>query len=366
MDNYALYVGQTLIDILPKSNNLSWTSDKDALSVQLSWDSIYDFEDGTFVALLNNGEEIFRGLVVSKTKKRFTNNYIAWDYGFYLAQNETTIQFNGLAADDAIKQLCGKVSIPCEIVKIDYLLKAKIREAKEKKQKATSTNEAQSADSIFAALGIDSRDIETSKFSTIITSKVKKSKNIKTNTAKIYKGQTYANIIDDILKQAEQELFLKFFKEMQGSTLIIMEQSDCKIAPKVVIGKDTVLNTSIENMRNRVEVVSSEEKNINVLAVSEDTNNESIYGRLTKVVSVDDKNESQARNIAENTLKENNKIFKNITLPMIALEDGDDIRANRLIELNIPSMGLSGWHRIKSAQHSLQNNIHKVNVEIEE
>jgi len=118
---YALY-NDNWVNILPKSDNITWSDDEDTLCVNLSFDSIYDLTEGTHVALKNDSTDVFSGMIVKKTTKKFTNSYTCFDYGMYLNRNETIIQFNSISTDQAIEQLCSQFGIECDIVEIDSTL----------------------------------------------------------------------------------------------------------------------------------------------------------------------------------------------------------------------------------------------------
>jgi hypothetical protein len=301
---YTLY-NNNWVNILPKSNNLSWSNDEDTLSVELSFESIYDLPEGTHAVLKNENNQVFQGILVKKSKKKFVNSYTCFDMGFYLNKNELIKQFNNISASNVITQLCNDLGINSDIT------------------------------------------------------------NISTNINKIYKDQSAASIIDDILEQSQNELGIKYVKEIEGYTLKIRPLTDLKITPKILIGKDIAVNSSIETMKNSVLVVSGDDENLSLEATAKDTQNIAKYGLLQEVISIDADNISQARNVASNYLSENNKIFKDTSLNLVAISGGDDIKANRLIEINIPSMGLNGWYKIKSASHNLTNNHHKVDITLE-
>lgn len=298
---YNLYVNG--IDILPKSNNISWSSDKDTLGADLSFDSLYNIAEGAVVSLYINNKEYLRAIIVKKSEHKFTYSYTAFDYSFYL-KNEVIKQFNDVSASSAIISLLREYGIANNIV------------------------------------------------------------NISTRINKIYKDQSISSIIDDILDQAEQEQGIKFFKEMQVDTVVINRLSDMKITPKILIGKDITINSSIEDMKNKILIVSNSEDNNSILAVAEDTSSQGYYGLLQEIETVEDMNIAQAKNIASNLLSAKNKIFKDTTLNVLGIKNAETIKANRLIEVNIGSK-LSGWYSIKSASHNLSNKKHTVSISLE-
>lgn len=302
---YALY-NSKWVDILSKSNNIGWGSDKDTLAVSLSFESLYNLEEGTHITLKKDSKVVFLGLVISKNKGKFKNSYTCMDYAFYLNKNKLIIQFNKVNGTNAIKQLCSKLGIKSNIVQINTLI------------------------------------------------------------TKIHKDSEASKIIEDILEQSHLETNNIYIKEMISDTLYIRKLSDLKIKPKILIGKDITVNSTIENMFTKVIVVSSDEKNNRVLASVEDKNNILKFGMLQEIITVaEKKDESKAKNMANNFLKENNKVAKDVTIPLVVGNLGEDIIANRMINISIPTMGVDGWYRIKSASHTLAKNNHKVSISIE-
>lgn len=291
------------VDILPKSNNLGWKSDADTLGTELSFDSLYNLPEGTVNSLYINDKEYIRAIVKNKSEGKFSYSYTCIDYSFYL-KNEIIKQFNKVAASSAISSLLKEYGIKSKIVSIP------------------------------------------------------------TKITKIYKDEAISAVIDDILEQAEKEQGIKYFKEMQVDTVVISKLQNMKITPKILIGDDFTINSSIEEMKNKILIVSNGEDNNSILAVAQDKNSQSKYGLLQEIESIEEKDMSQAKNIAINLLKAKNKIFKDTSIPLIGVKDAETIKANRLIELNIGNK-LKGWYRIKSASHNLSNDKHSINIELE-
>ncbi len=289
-------------DILPRSNNITWSSDIDTLGTQLSFDSLYNLAEGSIVSLFINNKEYLRTIVVKKSEGKINFNYTCFDYSWYL-KNEVIKQFNSVSASTAIKSLLSERNIKSNIV------------------------------------------------------------NIPTKIKKIYKDQTIASIIDDILAQAQKEQGIKYFKEMQVNTLAISKLQEMKINPQILISKDITINSSIEELKNKIVIVNSGEENTKVLAVAQDKGCQSQVGLLQMIESVDDKEIAKAKSIANNLLKENNRIFRDTSFDVLGIKDAETIKANRLIYIKAGK--LNGWYRIKSASHTLSNNKHTVNIGLE-
>ncbi|KQX69225.1 XkdQ/YqbQ family protein [Paenibacillus sp. Root444D2] len=305
--------------------NLSWSSNIDALGVELSFDYAYNdtfyfaewdiVEIGDHILLANNnGDILHRFVVISPdVNGRFSKGFNCFDYAWYLNENETVIQFKNINASNAIRKLLDKFNIKHVVTDISTLIN------------------------------------------------------------KIYKDEAISDIIKDVLEQAEKETGNKYRMEMNIDTLSVQKQTDLIINPMVRLSENSApfpvtaaisnpsRKTSIDGMKNRVIVVSSGDDNVNILIERSDDENIAKYGLLTEVVTVDEKNESQARNIAKNTLADLNRIKEDISLGLLG---HDDIRAGRILELNEPITGIVGQYVIKSANHSESNGIHKVSVQL--
>ncbi len=102
-----------------------------ALSVELTfsifksvWDKYVpkaELAPGDAVCVVNNGTEIFSGRVETVT---LDGNVTAYDYGFYLNKSVVILQCADVAAQDAIRQLCGKAGVvPGEITSLPTRIK---------------------------------------------------------------------------------------------------------------------------------------------------------------------------------------------------------------------------------------------------
>lgn len=288
-------------DILYNSNSLSWNSDADTLGTQLSFDSIKNLCEGQVVSLYEGENELIRGIIIEKYDKKNTYNYVVQDYSFYLKNKLPIVQFNKQSADSCIEHLIS-----------DTYLIGSISE-------------------------------------------------IPTEITQIYRGQSKADIIDDILQKSEADQGKKYIREIEGNKLFIYELQDLKIVPNVIVGKFDIYG-SIENMKNDIQVISSEEKYNSIVASATDESLYYWYGQLTDTITVDANNIAQAQNIALNKLKELNKVERSTTIPLVVLDEKVEIKANRLIYLN--NSKLTGYYFIKSAKHTLANGLHKCDIDI--
>lgn len=317
--------GKQKQNITPLVGNLSWSSNIDALGVELTFDYAYNdsshfkkydiIEIGDHVALYGSGKLIGKFIIVDESVSgRFGKSYTAFDYAWYLNKSGVIIQFKKISASKAIQKLLDKQGVKHNITPIKTLI------------------------------------------------------------TQIYKGDTVSDIISDILEQATEETGTKYRMEMSGSTVIVRKASDLIIKPKIRLTSntpefyitETISNPSrqrsIQDMKNKVIVVSSESESLKTYTTLSDKSSVSKYGQLVEVVELDKKNVAQARNTAKNKLAELNKITETISFEMLG---HDSVRAGRTLKINEPITGLKGNYLIKSASHTVSGGIHKVSVELE-
>lgn len=293
------------VDLLLKSNNVSWSSNIDTLGSQLTFNSIASVGRGAVVSLFNDDLELFRGVVIERTQNRWTWSYVVQDYSRFL-KNKVIKQFQDVTATDAITSLLGEAYITGNIVEIP----------------------------------------------TIITT--------------IYKNKSLSEIIDDILDQSEKDQGIKYFKEIEGDILYVRKLEEMKITPNILLPKEVNIKSSIENMKNRIQIISNSEDNNSIIATAEDTSQQWWYGVLSDMEEVEDKDIAQAQNIANNKLEELNRIESSCSLSDIMCLDStaDSIKSNRMIYLKAGTR-LDGYYKVKSATHTLVKGLHKVSIDIE-
>ncbi|MFD2671809.1 XkdQ/YqbQ family protein [Marinicrinis sediminis] len=314
------------IDLSPLISNLTWTSNIDTLGMELSFNfAINDtryfeqyndlLETGDQVVLLNGSKVLNYFIVVKEMSNgRYAKSYICFDRAWYLNKNETVIQFKKATATDAIQKLLDRFNIKHNIASMNTLI------------------------------------------------------------TKIYKDITLIDIINDILYQVYFETKNVYRLEMDKDIVTIRKQSDLLINPMVRLSSNTnefptsetiaglATEKSIENMKNKVIVVSDTENSTNIFAEKSDQINIDRYGLMTEVVTVNDKNAAQARNIANTVLYQLSKTGNIVTCEMLG---HDDIRSGRLIDLNEPISGVVGRYLIRGVTHTINNGIHTSVLEME-
>ena len=330
MDNYSLILAKNSgmsYNITKLISNLNWSDDLETLGTKLNFDFARNMNDkymsrfdiaecGDKIVLSNGTNEVFRGIITDLDWSKYGKGVTCFDYAFYLNQSKTVKQFYKIQASKAITELCKLFNVP--VGKIEVM---------------------------------------------------------NTRITKIYKDKTIAEIIKDIIQQVEHETGVKYRLETRAGKVYVIKYYEISINPTFQPSENIpsfkILNAigdiskseSIQDMRNSILVTSDDEKSTKINATEKDQKNIDTYGLLQEVMTVDKKDESQARQIAKNKLKELNKIQKDITVNLLG---NDEFRAGRILSIENALFSLSGKYLIKSSNHSVNGSIHKCSVTLSE
>ena len=293
------------------ASNLSWASNKDALGQELSFDvpfddtkqiTIVEAKPGDKVSLFFKDQLIFFGMIIDfNANGRNARNAKCFDLAFYL-KSKVTIQFRKASATTAIQQLLSKFNIKTNIT------------------------------------------------------------NIAVQITKIYRSQNVSDIIKDILDIAQKQTGNKYRFEMRGDMFVVFNWRDIKININTRWIENPQRNLSIENMKNSIEIVADNEKSTKVIASAKDDASIKYYGLLQESQTIDEKEMLKAQNVAENLLKEFNRIQESGSASFLG---NYEARAGRIITLDEQITGLKGEYSIASAQHNISNGIHLMSLSLE-
>lgn len=308
----------TTKDLTANTGNYSLSDHIDQLSAELKFDLTANpldanFKDlwvpvGTKISFTHDKINLFQGIITKYDRNSLANfAYTANDYAYYLNKSEIIIQFNNVTTTQAIEQLCSENGI---------------------------------------AIG------SICDIPTIVN--------------KIYNGSKISDVIKDLLKMAEADQKVHYYMEMREGKLWILKYSDLYIQPTDTLVKNIISefssSYSMEDMTNKVVVISSKEKNTQIQATAEDTDSQQIYGTVQKVEKVDDKKVSLAQSIADGILSDKGKIKKSFSVT----ELGDDsVRAGRLLQFNYPEINLAGVFLVKASTHNYSGMKHTMRLELE-
>ena len=296
------------------TGNLSWGDDIDTIASEFSFSSTQNIEVGAKTVIINEqtGKEVLRGLITDKSlDKNKLYQYSGFDYGFFLNKNEVIIQFNNVKIDMAIKQLCAKVNIPCGNIC-----------------------------------------------------------SINAYVTKIFKDNVVSDIIIELLEMARKKTGVKYVFSCQcGKLEIVDTMVECESVIKLTDGQqinivdsvgDISYSESIQELKNSVQIVDSDETSVFVVASARDSASISKYGLLGQVETVDKDDKTSKNVIASNILKDANKITTTVSVEMLGT---DDIKKGSILDFNYPDFNIVGKHYAKTTKHTISNNIHKLSAE---
>ena len=305
--------------------NLTWRDTVDTLGVEVefelpvnrydkNFEFLYDITLGDPIQILNDkGEILVQAIIVTETPNGKTTNFTAYDMAWYLNKSTVIKQFKKMIGNDCVKSLCKEIGIKVEVSGLD------------------------------------------------------------TKIDKIYKDKSISDVIKDIIEQCSQFNAKKFFIEFDNGTLKIMPYKKIKVFGQFEIQKDKVRNIneniggvsltkSIVDMKNSVLVITENKGAVRTIGQEQDTKSIEKYGKLQQVVTLDEKEFSKANLVAKNELKKLNRITEDFGIDVL----GDDkIKSGRVIDIDLPLFNLKGEYLIKESNHTISNNIHRINLKLE-
>lgn len=255
------------------------------------------------------------------TNDRNVYKYIGFDVGFYLNKNQVVKQFKGENIRRAIIALCSEYKI------------------------GEFNNQNQ--------------------FSLNIP-------NFTQTIKKIYKGETFGDIIKEMLEleRAKGGLQDTYIDCKNGGLNIrryqVVEELIAVVADALLLDSFTTQNKvsvkhSIQNLRNRVIVTDNANDKISKQYSISKTDSILTYGMLTHVEKIDTDKNNNLKKTATEKLSELNRVIEEISLNIIA-----DHRAGKgvIIPLNIEEYRLNGLYLITSANHRIYRNREEIAVNL--
>lgn len=310
MDKYKvfLYRFEAWVDITDYVGDLQSVDELNTLSVEVSFSLFQNSHDryniklnlscGDKIQIQNNGKEVFSGVITSDS---IDFKYTANDVGWYLNESELVIQFNSVPADRAVSMLCTKAGIP---------------------------------------LG------EVPSMSTIITA--------------VYLGDTFASIFEDILEQVSTETGRTFLYRIEGGKLWLKDMPSDVLTlkhkpfdnvqsfdPTWALGQVSG-SRSLSNLRNSIVLAKEENDTAYILATAENSESIATFGKLQKVLTVDDSMSGSTASIVQTALAQYNKLSGEYSVTMY----GDDqVKSGRCVRFSSGAFGLAGIYRVQSVTH---------------
>ena len=312
-------------DVSDIIGNLTWRDTVDTLGVEVefelpvnrydkNFEFLYDITLGDPIQILNDkGETLVQAIIVTETPNGKITNFTAYDMAWYLNKSTVIKQFKKMIGNDCVKSLCKEIGIKVEVSGLD------------------------------------------------------------TKIDKIYKDKSISDVIKDIIEQCSQFNSKKFFIEFDNGTLKIMPYKKITVFGQFEIQKDKFINIneniggvsltkSIVDMKNSVLVITENKGAVRTIGQEQDTKSIEKYGKLQQVVTLDEKEFSKANLVAKNELKKLNRITEDFGIDVL----GDDkVKSGRVIDIDLPLFNLKGEYLIKESNHTISNNIHRINLKLE-
>lgn len=302
-------------EIINCAGGITLTTSVDTLGASFNFDLARNYNDSNFLQVekirvgdiveFSNIGKIFSGVIVDIETMKFKRSVKCLDFFFYLNKNKLIKQFNSVDATSAIVL-------------------------------------------ILTEIGAKIGSIES----------------VSTKITKIYRNNTVAEIVSDILELVYDELGVKYILEIEGFAFNLVKYKEIKIDSLHNIIGDTSVNESITEMKNKIIVTSNNQEETNILYQIEDAANVTKYGMLQDVVQADPEKDdiSKVRQIAETRFKESNKVFTTANVQVLGK---DDFKAGRLLKVSNGEFSLNDSYLIRTCTHKWEKNNHTTSMELE-
>ena len=299
MEQYAVkwlrQPGGTVTDISARAGGLTYTDDLDSLATRLTLDVQQGTLDpyhkplaiscGDRIQLYKDGALVVDGQITTVSGDyRERQQLTVYDDGVILTQNDLIIQYNGVSADTAIRQLCGKLGITVAAVPA---MPAKITQIYH-----------ESVSSILTGI-LDTVTAETGR-------KFK----IRVRGGKLYVAQTGTETVSARYRAADN----------LGAHPVQWQAG----GPSV--------KRSIDELRNAVQIYSDQDGAVKILASASDSASIARYGSRMKVDTYSDKDGASAAQKAKTLLASLNRETEEISVQTFG---ADSVTAGVLMDFDL-------------------------------
>lgn len=328
MYKIMLHKDEQSSEITELVSNLSWSESLDTVGLSLSF-NVPDSPEryiprllitaGDIVTVNNEDGELIRAVVVNVSRDYPKRTVKAFDFGFYLNKNDIVIQFKNQSVSKCLNNLFDRVGVTvggiCD-------MPAKVN-------------------------GVYIRNVN--------------------------------EIIKELIKIQQDNDGKKYHYEMRGKSLYVFQLTDEPInyifKPAVNVAEFDITNKeahgrgkyshSIENMKNRVTAIVNSKTSGYMPAmeytVSDDENIKK-YGLLAENYTVDSEDYENIKSIANNELKEKDKLTRELDMDFIG---HDNARPGRVMHIEDDYLGIDDFFRIESVSHKIKGNIHTMSCTLE-
>lgn len=313
---YLFKSGSSGIDITGLVESVKWKGRKSSFSrsvtVKLIDDDGYkharsgiDVEQGHQCIFYCDGEECFRGIIMSETatqKKMLT--FTAYDNAIYLSNNKDTFTYEDKTASDIFRDVCIRFNLP-----IGHVDECTYRIPELTKSKTTG------ADVIADALSLDYENTGIRHY-------------VYSSSGKLHLITRRKNILQWVLEADRNIISYSYTR-------------------------------SIEDIKTRIKMLSDEGT---VLAEAHNTALESKIGVFQDVDRPDETlNEAQIKELCDSMLAEKSAPSKTLTLDVLG---HPDIISGIAVYVIIPHLDLSRTFYVDDDTHTFSDNCHKLTVKL--
>ncbi len=311
---------KTRILLIEKVKSLNWNDNKNDVHIAFNFSTTENLSCGDWIEIYNpyDNKTVLYGTITYKNRSDFYfYNYSGYDLGRFLVKNDCTIQFKNETLGQAIEKVCKRFNIPC-VIPSD------------------------------------------------MTQKIKK----------IYKKESLEAIIKDLYKIAVNNgLEDKYYIDCSQMQVELKEyevNNDLRgyIANLYSLRSLDYINSfsltsSIEELKNRVEIYTSTSKdNETGRKVYTKQNDKSIqrYGLLTHIEEIDLKKDKDYRSIADKKLNELNVETESSEFTV----NGDyNMHKGVITDITNSQIGIDGNYLIISSEHTVGGTKEKVRINVE-
>lgn len=300
------------VDITKTAIDIEWSDSRDTLGMQLTFSLPFSMDDkrfrkpfirdGSKITLRYKSKVIFYGIVVEIDHDGIKpKKYTCFDFAFHLNKSNMTIQFKNKPADQCLKEICKKFNIKHTITSIPVKIK------------------------------------------------------------KIYKAQDVSEIMNDILAKASTVTGKSYRFEMRGNELVIFEWNRITVKINNKWLESAQRKESITERKNSITVESSDEKKMKVYANVKSPTSVKYHGLLHLTEEIDAKEKSTAKRVADNLLKQLNKVQVEGNISTVG---NYEARSGRVLSVNEANSGFKGSYTIIASTHTLSGGIHMMKLDL--
>ncbi len=328
MYNIKLIKDNQSIDITSLVSELSWSESLDTVGISLSF-SVPDKEEqyinrlniiaGDIVQIFNGNEEMIRAIVINVSRSYPKRTIKAFDFGFYINKNDIVIQFKNKSVSECLKQLFSNVGITVGNI----------------------------CDMPASVKGIYIKNVN--------------------------------EIIKELIKIQQDNDGKKYYYEMRAEKIYVFQFPTKPInyifKPTINVASFDVTDKnahsrgkythSMENMKNSViAYVNSKtrEKMPEKQFIARDEKSIKKYGLLAENYNVNSDDAKNIQQLADNELKEKNKLKKELSMDFIGHCNARPCRVMHIVD---DYLCIEENYRIKSVSHKVNRDIHTMNCTLE-